>query len=339
MEENRAAREASRALREEEKLRKDMEREEKAAARAIKEAEKAAEKERKEAERVVKDEEKRVEAEKREVLMKEAKERREIERIQKEADKKADTERKQLTKAEREVRKEAERVRKEERRAEVEAERIAREARNVERAAQGLPPEKKTPMAKKTAAEKKMKRELKEKKKAEKKEKAGGGLPRAARPPPLPKEEPELPGPPEVTLVGRRMRLYNKDFHKYLGGIVMGCNGHGKLTIRFDFDAHIGFHLLSAEKWDLDEPDGSLNKLSDERLARLRTAVGAASKKRAAAAARNRQSISDVEISEIPAALLTPAARASMGGAEDVDQGPSGARGMVENDRNAPSHP
>ena len=34
---------------------------------------------------------------------------------------------------------------------------------------------------------------------------------------------------------------------------------------------------------------------------------------RAAALARNRQSISDVEISEIPAALLTPAARTGEG--------------------------
>ena len=118
-------------------------------------------------------------------------------------------------------------------------------------------------MAKKSAAEKKMKREQKEKKKAEKKEKAGGGVPRAPRAPAPPKEEPELPGPPEVSLVGRRVRIYNKDIRQYVGGVAMGCNGHGKLTIRFDHDAHIGFHLLSAEKWDLDEPEGSLNKLSE----------------------------------------------------------------------------
>ena len=63
--------------------------------------------------------------------------------------------------------------------------------------------------------------------------------------------------------MGRRVRIYNKDIRQYVGGVAMGCNGHGKLTIRFDHDAHIGFHLLSAEKWDLDEPEGSLNKLSE----------------------------------------------------------------------------
>ena len=78
-----------------------------------------------------------------------------------------------------------------------------------------------------------------------------------------PKEEPELPGPPEVALVGRRVRIYNKDTRQYVGGFAMACNGHGKLTIRYDHDAHIGFHLLSLEKWDLDEPEGPLDKLSE----------------------------------------------------------------------------
>ena len=79
-----------------------------------------------------------------------------------------------------------------------------------------------------------------------------------------PKEEPELSGPPEVALVGRRVRIYNKDTRfSFRGGVAMACNRHGKLTIRYDHDAHIGFHLLSLEKWDLDEPEGPLDKLSE----------------------------------------------------------------------------
>ena len=77
-----------------------------------------------------------------------------------------------------------------------------------------------------------------------------------------PKEEPELPGPPEVALVGRRVRIYNKDTREYVGGVALGCNGHGKLTIRFDHDTHVGCHLLSTENWDLNEPEGALVRLS-----------------------------------------------------------------------------
>ena len=89
-------------------------------------------------------------------------------------------------------------------------------------------------------------------------------LARAPRAPVPPKEEPELSGPPEVALVGRRVRIYDKEIvRRYSCGVAMGCNGHGKLTIRFDHDAHIGSHLLSTEKWDLDEPEGALNRLSE----------------------------------------------------------------------------
>ena len=166
--------------------------------------------------------------------MKEAKERREAERLEKEAQKEVEKQRKEEMRAQREAERAMKSQDKEARKAQIEARRAERERQMA------LPPEQRDFSQLKKLAK------VPKPKKMAKPKKPSSGLPKAPRLP-QPKDEPELPGPPEVALVGRRIRIWFAALRKHFGGLVMGCNGHGQLSVKYD-DAQVQMHLLTEER-------------------------------------------------------------------------------------------